>query len=86
MVNDQRWLIFLGMFIGYAGLLHAEKGRWNEPQLRGTTLAILFMLAGFAAVSYGFDAIASEDFNTSSTGAATQQAVTASALYLSPTE
>lgn len=30
-VNNQRWLIFLGMFIGHAGLFHAEKGRWNEP-------------------------------------------------------
>lgn len=30
------------------------------------------MLAGFAAVSYGFDAIASEDLNTSPTGVAAQ--------------
>lgn len=74
-VNDQRWLIFLGMFIGCAALFHAEKARWNESQLRGTALTILLMLAGFAAVSYGFDAIASEDFNTSPTGAAIQHAL-----------
>lgn len=74
-VNDQRWLIFLGMFIGYTGLYFVKKARWNQASLKGTTTAILIMLAGFAAVSYGFDAIASEDFNTSPTGAAIQHAL-----------
>lgn len=73
--TDQRWVMFLGLFIGYTGLYFVEKARWNQASLKGTTTAILIILAGFAAVSYGFDAIASEDFNTSPTGAAIQHAL-----------
>lgn len=49
-LNDQRSLIYLRIFIGCSALYFADNSLWNQTPLKGTIIAILFMLTGFAAV------------------------------------